>query len=246
MRTLALGLAAGLLIAGAAPTQAQQVSQGYWVTPKQGQADQLRTALANHSQWRSDHGDPWGWTIFEVVQGSNIGDWYITSFGHAWGDLDTYEAPEGASEHWQATVAPHVAAFRSNLLVTDDVLTRAPEAGGGYMLYHITTFNLEPATIGTFNQAVARMMEAYDEAGVPYYRFYWNMAIGPDDQQKVRSRPYRSWAEMAQAPNTAALMIDAFGEDEAAETFEAYSDAVVSTRDYVLLVHPEMSVPSPM
>lgn len=185
MRTLALGLAAGLLVAGAAPTQAQQVSQGYWVTPKQGQADQLRTALANHSQWRSDHGDPWAWTIFEVVQGSDIGDWYITSFGHAWGDLDTY-------------------------------------------------------------QAVARMMEAYDEAGVPYYRFYWNMAIGPDDQQKVRSRPYRSWAEMAQAPNTAALMVDAFGEDEAADTFEAFSDAVVSTRDYVLLVHPEMSVPSPM
>jgi hypothetical protein len=245
MKARTLALVAALLATVAPGARAQTVSQGYWVTPKAGHAAQLQSALADHAEWRKDHEDAWAWTVFEVVQGSNIGDWYITSFGHTWGDLDSYQSPEGAAEHWQATVAPHVEQFRSNLLVTDDLLTRAPQQPGA-MLFHITTWNIAPAMQGAFNQSVARMLEAYDRAQVPYDRFFWSMVIGPDDQQKVRSRPYRNWAEMADAPNPAAVMLQVFGENETTKILDQYRSAVISTRDYVLELHPEMSVPAAM
>lgn len=246
MKKLLLALVLALFAFHPPGLEAQDLTQVYRMTPRSGSAAAVQAALQAHSRWRADQGDPWSWVIFEEVQGADLGDWIALSAGHTWEDLDAYDqgfGPRGG-QHFNGTVAPLLEEVRSEILVVDPDLTNQPPDAGEtpYTLFHVTRWTLVTTRQPLFNEAVGRIIQSYGEGGAGYYRTYYDVFVGPTQPQKIVSRWYRDWADFNRAPAPGTSVTAAFGQDEATEVFDAFRQSVASTQEYILRVHPEMSV----
>ena len=239
---LTLVLLAGVTILPPAQLSAQDLAIVYTLTPKSGNGPAVRAALADYTDWLRQQNDDWGWGVFQVVQGENVGDWILRSGGHDWGDLDERYDDLGprAVQRFQSNVLPLLESLTSQTTRSDPALTNNPP-DTGYRLFHLTSYRM--ADQAAFNEAIARALQAYEEAGHTYYASYDDVLVGPNQPVKTRVRWYKTWADFENAPNTVELMTDVYGENEAAEILQRLNEAIESTEDQVIRYFPEMAVP---
>lgn len=220
-------------------------AQLYHFTPKQGAAAEFEEALAAHAEWRRQNGDPWGWEIYEVVQGKNVGDFIVRSGGHDWSDWDSYAqgfGPRGA-ERFNANVAPHVAGQKAYVEAVDTAVVRWPEDAEGYRLYQVDTYHLKPGAGEDWYGAVQQVHDAIvqEEAAGFYHSVSYPVAGSSGWARLVF--PYQSWADFEQPdPTLEEVLSAAHSEEEVQQIFDSFSDAYQSMHSMVVRYRPDLSV----
>ena len=136
--------------------QQNNLARIYFIEAKSGVRAGLETALKQHTEWRKEQGDPWTWSVMQVVNGENLGSYVIRSGEHTWADFDAYDAGFGpkADVHFNATVASLVESASSALTSIDTTNVNWHPNNDAVNLISVTTFHLKPGKGPAFTQAV--------------------------------------------------------------------------------------------
>ncbi len=145
-----IAVAAGLLVClvahpALAQSEPENIARSYTLDPKPGMASQLEDAMKAHIAWRKQHNDPWTWTVFQVVNGDNFGQYLVRSGNHRWADLDAYDrwtVTTEANAHFTTTVGPYLESFTSRITQVNSNLSRFPDDLSGMTLYAVTNFDV--------------------------------------------------------------------------------------------------------
>lgn len=223
--------------------EGQNLAQIYHVSPAEG-AD-LAAAIGEHAQWREANGDPWTWEIYEVVQGENLGDFFIRSGGHAWADFDAYEQVEfapAAAEHYESTMAPAVGKISSWIAVGDTAHQRLPETMENIQFFHVITWKLKPDKAQDFRDAIDQIHQAIVQSDWPVRYTFASPALGADGPQMSLVIFYENWAAFeGPEKNFDEVMAEVHGE-EAETIFQKLGTSFSSEESSVLRIRPDLSV----
>ena len=77
-----------LMLLGLSPSlaQGQDLTMMWEFTPKAGTGASFEAALKSHTEFRKAQGDPWDWSLYQVVVGEKVGTYFALSGGHEWAD----------------------------------------------------------------------------------------------------------------------------------------------------------------
>ena len=240
MRTLAFALGIGLLILPLPDIYAQELARAYVLTPAPGQDLALRDALGDHTDWLEEQGDEWNWGVLQVVSGPRFGTWILRSGGHDWADFDERDRELGvrAAQRFRARVLPLVESIEMVVSGSHPVLTTSPSEGD-YRLFEIMEWRVRDAA--TFNEAIARALESYEQEGVTYNATYRTVLHGEDVPATRRIRFYRDWADFSNAPATLEIMREAYGEEETLRILNSIGESTDGGDRWVVRYYPELS-----
>lgn len=239
---LATAMVFGFLLAP--PAGAQDLARVYHVTPSD--AGAFEAALAEHVAHRIEQGDPWGWTVMQVVSGEDFGDFIYRSGGHEWADFDTYDEGFGgeAAGHYGEVVVPHIADTRQWVTATDTANTLYPAEWDDIHLIGVTTYHLEPGMQEQFDEVIGTIHGAIVDADWPVY-YSWNyMVAGTGGPQRTLAVFHENWANFEQ-PDTPFMQMlqEQLGEDEAKGVMERLGETYRYIENMVVQVRPDLSVP---
>lgn len=246
-KKLVFGLLAVLLLSLFSPNlfaQAKNLAKEYYVKVKPGQGAEFVSALKQHAEWRKQAGDPWTWTVYQVVNGENLGDFIIRSGDHTWADLDSYEdfLAKGSVD-FNKNVGPHIASITNAITSVDTACVNWPANNDEVKLISITTFNLNPGHEWPFSQIVHKFDKAIKENNrKANYAFVWTVNGGAGSRVSL-VEPYKSWADM-EGPKESfgGFTFRVFGNYEAQKLWDDFNSAISSTESFVLMVRPDLSV----
>lgn len=239
---LATAIALGFILAP--PAGAQNIASLYHVTPAD--AGAFEAALAEHVAHRIEQGDPWGWTVMQVVSGEDLGDFIYRSGSHEWADFDAYDEGFGgeAGQHYQETVAPHVADTRQWMTVTDTANSRWPAEWDDIHLIGVTRYHLEPGMQEQFDEIIGTIHGAIVDADWPIYYSWAYMAAGTGGPQRTLAVFHENWADFEQ-PDTPfmEMLQEQLGEDETKNVMERFGETYRYIENMVLRVRMDLAVP---
>jgi len=246
-KKLLLGLAAVLMLSLFSQNlfaQAKNLAKEYYIKVAPGHGSDFVSALKQHAEWRKKAGDPWSWTVYQVVNGQNLGDYIIRSGGHTWGDLDSYEdfLAKGSVE-FNKNVAPHIASITSMINSVDTACVNWPANNDEVKLLSVLVFHLKPGHEWPFSQVVHKFDKAIKANNrEDHYALVWteNGLPGP---RAALVFPFRNWAEM-QGPEESfgAFTFRVFESYEAQKLWDDFNGSFSSTETFVLKVRPDLSV----
>lgn len=224
--------------------QTGNLAKLYQITVKPGHQAEFVAALKEHTEWRKQEGDPWNWTVYQVVNGQNLGDFLIRSGNHSWAELDGYEdfLAKG-SVPFNKNVGPHIESITNSITSVDTTCVNWPENNDEVKLLSVLVFHLKPGHEWTFSQLTRKFdkaVKANNREG--HYVFIWpeNGLPGP---RVTLVMPYKNWAEMAGPKESLGDFIyRVMGADEAQKFWDGINDAIRSTESFVLKVRPDLSV----
>ena len=225
--------------------QENNLARMYYMDAKTGMEAGLETALKQHAEWRKEQGDPWTWTVLQVVNGEHLGRFMARSGNHAWGDFDAYDTGFGpkADIHFNATVAPLIESASSAITSVDTTNVNWHPNNDAVNLISVTTFHLKPGQGEAFTQAINKLHTAIVEHNYPaYHAFEWNVN-GAAGQAVSLILPYENWAAM-EGPEEPffAFMARVMGPEEIQKTFAAIDDTYHKQESFVLLQRRDLSV----
>ncbi len=244
---LILTFAGQHVVAQDAPTN---IAPNYRVKVKPGMGSAFEMALKEHIAWRKAQGDPWTWDVYQVAVGDNIGDYSIRSANHAFADIDAYERwsmESGASQNFQATVAPYVETITHSVSVLNTELLRWPEDTEGYTLFSVDRYQLKPGQQPVFEAVIKKFHDAAVQHDYPsYFAVLWG-GLGAERPTVSIVSPYKSWADM-EGPDEELgdFLTRALGEEAAGEMYQQYSGSWTTMKNYVTRHRPDLSSSSAM
>lgn len=216
----------------------------YYVDVKAGHGAEFEAALQKHAQWRKQQGDPWAWMVFQVVNGENLGDFYIRSGDHAWKDFDDYaEFSAKGGADFNTNVTPHIESISSLMTAVDMENSNWPQDDRPLNLFSVTTFHLKPGQGPVFNQAVSKAMGVIKEHNRPGYVGFERVVNGLNSDAVFLVEPYENWAAM-QGPeeDLGAFLIRILGQEDAMKLFQQFDSTYDELESQVLMLRPELSV----
>ena len=244
LATLFMALGLGLAYQ-TAHAQANNLARFYHVEAKAGHAAELDAAIEAHAQWRKQNSDPWAWTVYQVVNGTNLGDYIILSSGHTWADFDAYDAGFGmkGSAHWQENVMPHVASVESAINASDTTHVNWPADPQTVNLISVVTFHLKPGHGQAFEQAIGMFHKTIMEHKYPaHYSFGW-VLNGANSGAVHLVLPYESWADMQEPDEPMGpFMVRVLGEEKAMKLFQQFDSTYHHSESMVVRKRPDLSV----
>lgn len=236
-----------LSVIGAGAVQAADdpnIARMWVVTPKAGMDQQLEDAMKAHNQWRVDNNDPWPWSTYHQVTGSDLGDWLIRSCCHSWADMEAYgnsDFSTAAYEHWMANVEPYVAETAGHMSEAMPEISNWPEDAGPYEWVWAYTYKVKPGKANDFIAAAKAIVDELKKAGwgepfgfvrqldgeIPRI----TLVIGED-----------SWSGFAGPEKSAREVVaEALGQAKADDMWDAYLEHVKSVYSTVYHRHEDMS-----
>ncbi len=225
--------------------QGNNMSRIYFMTPKPGMAAQFEAALAEHAAWRRQNNDPWTWIVHEVENGDNLGMFIVRSGDHTWADFDAYEAgfDERGTEHFFATVGPHMESIESVIGAVDTTNVRWPETWTDINMLQITTYNVKPNHGQKFFQAVNKIHRAIMETNYPVHYGFESIVNGGRAGRVALVLPRKNWADF-QGPEQpmAAMLAGVYGEDEVSGIFEDFGSTYDTAESMVVRIRWDLSV----
>lgn len=243
-RSLRAPLLAALTLALVAVSAAAQdaVSLMYTAQVKSGMLAEFEAAVAVHTQWRSDHNDPWTWNTFQDVNGATLNQFKFRSGGHAWSDIDAYAAFNAeAAAHFRQVVSPYIETLTSVLIVSTGISRSAVE--GLRPMYLVTNYYLRPGQTAPFLGALGQFHEA---AGATAFAAEYNVetVANGDRGDVVRIvTPLDSWADMEEpSPTIVEMMVQHLGQGDATEVFEQFNGAIQRSQSSISVHRPDLSV----
>lgn len=241
--TLVLTAALTLLANAAA---AQNLVTTYVMKPKPESASVLESAVRAHSEWRERNGDPWSWDLWQVANGTNVGEFHARSDGHTWADYDAYNSSEFAARanaHFNATVGPLLAGTEAFISETDPDLSMLPDAAP--RVADVTTYYLRPGQEQTFREVVRRFREAAPDQG--WTSPYAVAAIrsggqGPAMTIVALCPDWDCLGGPGMSPGE--VLTAAYGEEEGMRLLERFADAYTHSESFIAVHRPDLSVPA--
>ncbi len=236
-------LAASERVAGAPQQPAGPVSRVYLVRVKPGMDAQWLEGAKKHVEWHRQQRDSWAWTGFYVETGKNTGMYGWISQGHAWADLDKYDATigKGDSENAMATMGPYEEYHTSGLSVALADLSSPPAAGAQFSLVNVEHFTIHPLKRDQFMGAIAKAHGALQKGGFtkPYL---WSMQVsGSEGLRFTLALPMAGWADMAENPAVQKMMAEHLGAEGLASMMRDFYDAVITSETWTARILPDLS-----
>jgi len=245
IRTAVLVLVAMSVLVAAREVRAQNIARVYVMTPAPGQQQAFEKALTAHAQWRKQAGDPWNWSVYEVVDGENVGTFVVRSGGHTWADLDAYDAgfEQQGTPRFNSDVGPLLAHMTSSTTQEDTALARLPKDEARYGLIHLTHYHVKPEHGQAFHALLAKIHKAIVDSDWPAYYAFASAVSGPDGQDVIMAGFHGSWADFAEPdPAFDKMLADKYGEEEAGKMMETFGESVWGWDSVTLRLRPDMSV----
>ena len=244
----ALAAVLAFTLVSASEAEAQELARLYQVTPTD--AGAFEAALADHVEHRIEQGDPWYWTVMQVVSGEDFGDFVYRSGGHEWADFDAYDEGFGvqATRHYAENVAPLVANTRQWVTFSDTANSRPPavDEWEDIHLISVTTYHLEPGMQQDFDEVIGTIHGAIVEADWPAHYSWQYMAAGTGGPQKVLAVFHQNWADFEQPETPFMEMLhEQLGEDEAKSVMERLGETYRYIENTVLRIRRDLSVSPP-
>ena len=224
--------------------QDNNLARIYEVKAQSGHAAELEAAIQAHAAWRKEQGDPWYWQVFQVVNGDNLGNIFIRSGDHTWGDFDAYDGGFGqqGSAHWQANVMSHVESITSMITASHADYHQLPEDMSVFNLFSVTFYHVKPGYGDDFMEAVGLFHDAVKKTDWPVHYAWVSTVNGGEGPANILVLPYENWAAMAGPEKSlGAMMNEVYGE-YASNAFEQFGSSHYATESSILLFRPDLSV----
>lgn len=248
---IAMLMLAFLLLPGVAAVAADKTASGpamgniadRWVLwPKPGQEKQLEAAIKTHAAWRKKAGEPFAWSTYQPIAGTDLTYYVVRSEGHQWKDFDTehaWAAKAKAGDAYEQQVAPHVARVEHFFEETDVAHSQMGDIKDD-KYFMITTRQLKPGSRGEMMAAVDKIQKAITAAKWPYpYRLAW--LIGGANSLRIVI-PMKNYAEMADPdPSLHQVLAKALGPDGADATLKQFGNSFEGGDITIFVIRPDLS-----
>lgn len=227
-----------------AQAPAENLARVYRVSVKTGMEVSFEQALRAHAKWRSEQGDPWTWIVYQVVNGDNLGDYYIRSGNHTWADFDAYDSfLIKGTPHFNAVVGPYMNSITSAITSLDTEHMIWPEDPTSVTLLQLIVYRLKIGSEAQFGQAVAQVHDAIVKTNWPAHYAWETLVNGGEASAATLVLPSRNWEGMKQPEKSLdAMLAEALGADGAQALLAKFAASVASERSLVVRVRLDLSV----
>jgi len=191
---------------------------------------QYEAGRKKHMAWHKAQNDPWTWNVYEIMTGPDTGGYLITSRGHSWADLDTWQDKLGAADtaDAQASMAGTQGSTEMSYWTQLNAISRLPPADAPPSKYlALTLFRTKPGNGQAFEAAIAKINEALTAAKYPVHSIWYRLASGGQAPAYVVVTPRANLAALG-LPGPVASLAGSLGPAKAAELGKAIYDNVES------------------
>lgn len=241
-RVLNLASAASLFLVLGLPAAlgAQDMARAYMIDGKPG----FETALEKHMEMRRSAGDPWEWTVLEVVNGEKMGWYVIRSGGHGWTDFDAYEEELDPSVglHFRAEMSPVIERGHSTISRTDTAHSRYPDDWSEIEFVQVVSFDVKPGHGDELDEAISRYHAAIVDSDLDI-RYAWDHNVNGAGGARTLAIFRKDWSDFRpRSPGMRRVMTERYGEEEAARIEEQWDGAIRGSESMVLRIRPDLSL----
>ena len=253
-RVLVFSAALAVLLAAAAIGWAQEEKQANLVRSfefkvKPGMSGAFESAIREHMDLRKEHGDPWTWEVYQVVDGEDLGNYYIRSGFITWADLDAYDSLDWTKveEHFTRVVDPLIESVSSTTEEVEFGMSHWPEEPPDYKLFQVYVYYIKPAKMMDFYAGAGQFHAAIMQAGWDEYFAWYMLHTGSDGPVATLAIPATNWADFEEPEKSLyQVTTEVFGEQGANElvakfygSFYHYDSFIAYYREDLSLVHEE-------
>jgi hypothetical protein len=233
-----------------AETPPPPLAEMWLVTPKAGQGDEFRKALAEHMAFRSEHGDPRAWQVYTPLLGDNLSQVAIRFCCFNWADQDSYAAWGSGAEkiqaHFDEHVAPHADKWEHYFESMDWGNSHWAESAGSAKYYAVTEFNIKPGYGQDFDAARDAVSQiALNQGWATDDRSWiWASVIGGSPRESVII-PHADYASFDRGDeNFSSFLSRQMGADKASELMKQFSGATEGSTFQIWKHQPDLSMSS--
>ena len=191
-------LAAPLAVLADSHEPAGNVSDSWYIMPKDGMNEEFVAAFKEHIAYRAEQGDPRDWSTYVPTVGSYMGYYIVRYCCSTWAERDAYDewnAESKAGDHFNENVDPYVQKYKHYLGEVDFENSNWPDDGSDHSLVGVTRWHPKPGMGRTITETKNKMSEMAKEHGWPFH-WAWSWRIGGEGSLSLAS-PYKNWAGMA-------------------------------------------------
>lgn len=229
----------GFITTSEIQAQDGQIAQVYEMTPIFGHTDMVAEAIREHVKWRKENGDSWSWDIFQVITGENMNSFFARSGFHTWAELDdTYV--EGAIEHFNETVMPHLADFKSS--ITQGIPSMTNMGGPEDLnLYQVVFYDVIPRRQQDMMQATAKFSEIVTEKMPHMYHAFANIVAGGDGSRLMGVFPRANWAAFDGDEEMEKVLLEELGPEGMQELYTQFTSSIRGERNFIAAHRKDLS-----
>ena len=177
---------------------AGNISDVWYIVPKEGMNDEFEAAFKEHIAYRAKKGDPRDWQTYAPAVGSYLNYYIVRYCCTTWAERDAYDkwnAESKAGEHFNENVDQYVHKYKHYLGEVDFENSSWPEEDSGYKYFGVTRWDPKPGMGRTITETKNKMSQMAKEHGWPFH-WSWSWRVGGEGGLSLVS-PYKSWADMA-------------------------------------------------
>lgn len=219
------------------------VGRMYFSKPMPGHLSEYIEGSKKHNEYHASKGDPWTWYTWEIVSGSESGQYLIGTFWHAWSDFDNPPVPTAEDNaDYMETIVPHEAGWRGEHVVYMPDHSYPPDDMGIRPLYVLYRIKIKPGMAEAYLNAVKKFPEAARKAEVSWRYTFWRIADGGAVPSFYVSLPFSSWAERGeQGSPFEEILTKAYGRGEAHAILHTFDKAIAYESSMVIEYRPDLS-----
>ena len=251
-RVLVFSAALAVALATAALGWAQEEKQpnlvrSIAVTVKPGMSGAFESAMREHMDLRRELGDPWEWTVYQVVDGDDLGTYYIRSGLVTWADFDAYYSRDWTKveEHFSRVLDPLIESAKGTTEELEFGMSHWPEEPPDYKLFQVYIYYIKPAKMMDFYAGAGQFHGAIMQAGWDEYYIWYMIHTGSNGPVAALVVPAVNWADFEDPEKSLFEVItEVYGEQGANElvakfygSFYHYDSMIVYFRKDLSLVH---------
>lgn len=201
---------------------------------------QFEEALRQHLAFHRANQDGWSWHTWQIVNGEQLGDYYLRTHGHRWEDFDAdTELRRSDWADFLANVAPNLVSMASSISSLEPGLSNWPATVTRPPLVSVTRFELSSQGFREFREALETIHSAMSDKAAD--RFYaWTSTVnGSTGPEMTLLVPLASWADLEpHQPPLWSLIESVYGAEQAnalratiGSTVRAVHSSVVAYRE---------------
>ncbi|MDP9159566.1 MAG: hypothetical protein M3O09_04980 [Acidobacteriota bacterium] len=208
---------------------ANNVCRVYFSTPKPGASQQYEAGRKKHMQFHRDQKDTWTWNTYAIETGDNAGTFVTSSCGHAWKDLDEWEARMGKADIVDGAnnLTPYIQGGRNGVYVYRSDMSLAPASQTPSPMTAVTIFVLHPGAAPDFTEAVKKINEALrKQADWPKTSGWLQLVNGGEGPTFVLLNSRKNWGDFAPLTKTVAdVLNEVYGKESADQIQKTIRDS---------------------
>lgn len=219
----------------AAPKKAEHNITGMWLLwVKDGQSAKFEAAIKQYAAWRKREGDPFSWSVYKPIVGSDLGYYVVRSEGHTWSEIQAEETWDQA--HTNDASGSHLGEYVSreaHYFSQDDNPHTHWTPSKDYMYFSVTTYHFIPGTGATVRSVLDKVQKAVSDAKWPYSYSISYLIGGKGGMDIVE--PMKSLEGMAESkPSMMEVLAKSLGGKKAAQALMQKFGTSIKSHDYTI------------